>query len=224
MLENFTLIKKEKLTSDVFLLIFKKENEEKIPLCGQFMTFLLPKSGWRAYSILDFDGENYYFLVRRLEQGRGGSKEMCDAEIGTIYKVVWPAGHFVLQKNKKNKLFLWTGTGFVPLYFQILWTMRGNFSCKIKLIFWLREKRDIFLEEKLNLLKEENSNFNYEIYLSREETESYKSWRITNFLTAENIANFEEFYICGNPDMIESVEQKLWELGIKQEQIFTEKF
>ncbi len=224
MLENFILIQKEKLTEDIFLLNFKRENNKKIPLCGQFMTFLLPKSWGRAYSILDSDGENYFFIIKRLEEWRGGSKEICDTKIGTTYKAVGPAWHFILHKTEKNKLFLCTGTGFVPLYFQILWSLKEKLSCELRLIFWVREEKDIFLEDRLNILKKENNNFDYKIYLSREEKENYESWRITNFLTKENIANFEEFYICWNHDMIESVEEKLLELGIKQEQLFTEKF
>jgi NAD(P)H-flavin reductase len=224
MLQNFSLIQKEKLTNDIFLLTFKNQGISKYPLCGQFMTFLLPKSWWRAYSILDSDGENYFFIIKRLEEGRGGSKEICDGEIGTTYKTVGPAWHFILHNTQKNKLFLWTGTGFVPLYFQIIGAIRKEIPCNLKLIFWLKEEKDIFFEKNLEKIKKENKNFDYQIYLSREENKNYTFWRITQFLTKENIANFEEFYICGNPHMIESVEEKLFEMGIEKEQIFTEKY
>lgn len=224
MLKIFTLKEKKKLTEDVFLLSYEKEGDSFLPLCGQFMTFLLEKSGGKAYSILHSDGKNFDFIVKRLENGRGGSKEMCDAPIGKKHRVVGPAGHFILKETDKNKLFLGTGTGVVPLYFQSLWILKKWLHCQSKIIFWLREEKDIFLLNELQELKNKNNTFDFEIFLSREENTKYNTGRITNFLTPENIKNFEEFYICWNPAMIESVEEKLFEMGIKKEQIFTEKY
>ena len=51
-INQFTLIEKKYLTSDVFELIYESKDDFEI-LPGQFITFLLPKTWFgRAYSVL----------------------------------------------------------------------------------------------------------------------------------------------------------------------------
>lgn len=81
--------------------------------------FILPSSARRAYSIAYSDGRRHLFIIKRLETGKGGSREICDLEIGTEVEIMKPMGHFVLRSIERPKLFIGTGTGFAPLYFQI---------------------------------------------------------------------------------------------------------
>jgi NAD(P)H-flavin reductase len=202
--------------------IFKKNFKH-----WQFVTFILDEIWGRAYSILDFLEDNKFILIiKKWEEkdgGRWGSKYICKRELWDVLKWVWPSGHFLLQENSKNKLFLATWTGLVPLYNQIVGSLEKNNIEKIMLIFWVRKKEDLFYLEKLENLKKQNKNFDYKIYLSREESE-YEKWYITDFLDKNNIKNFEEFYICWTPNMIDSSAEKLTKLWIKRENIYFEKY
>jgi len=224
MIQNFKIIKKINLTRNVFEITYKPEKEITIKP-GQFITFLIDKIGWRAYSILDIIDWNIVLIIKKWELEewwRWGSKYLCEMGVWEELKWVWPAGHFILQENNKNKLFLWTWTWFVPLYNQILWNIEKKLKNSIKLIFWVRTKDDLFYINELKKLKQENINFDFEIYLSSEKTENYKNWYITEFLTEENIKYFNEFYICWAPAMIDSsvkILKKLW-----KENIFFEKY
>ncbi len=222
MLKEFKLIKKINLTNDVLKLVF--EFSENISYkFGQFITFILPWIWWRAYSMLDvYDKNKIILIIKRLENWRWWSKFICDSQIGDVLKWVWPAWHFILQENNKNKLFLWTWVGFVPLYNQIIWSLEKKQDCNLKLIFWVRSNEDVFYYDELSKLQENNSNFSFDYHLSSDEKKWFHSWRITKFLTKDNLSNFEEFYICWNPLMIEDVLLKLQELWIQKEQIFTE--
>ncbi len=230
MLKKFKLIEKNKLTPDVYELIFENDIEDfwKDFKSWQFVTFILDKIWGRAYSILDFLGSNKFILIikkRELENWwRGGSKYICEREIGDILSGVWPSWHFVLQENNKNKLFLWTWTGLVPLYNQILWALEKKLDSKIMLIFWARKKEDLFYIEKLEELKKKNSNFDYKIYLTKQNDEKYGKWYITDFLIKENINNFSEFYICWIPVMIESSIKILENLWVWEKNIYFEKY
>ncbi len=229
MLKNFKLIEKNKLTSDIFELIFESNDKDfqKNFKSWQFVTFILEKIWGRAYSILDFiDSQKFILIIKKREienWWRGGSKFICERKVWDELKWVWPSWHFLLQKNNKNKLFLATGTGFVPLYNQILDIIKNKLNSKILLLFWARKKSDLFYLDKLEKLKKQNSNFDYKIYLSKEKSE-YNKWYITEFLTKENIKNFEEFYICWAPNMIDSSSEKLEFLWIKKENIYFEKY
>lgn len=224
MIKNFILLKKQKLTYDIFEMIFEL-SETLDFIHWQFITFILPWIWWRAYSILEvIDWNKIKLIIKRVKNGRWWSKFICDSEVWSILKWVWPAWHFTLRETHKNKLFLWTWTWFVPLYNQILWSFELWLNCNLKLIFWVKILDDLFYEDVLEQIKNNNSNFDYNYYISREENEKYNYWRVTDFLTKENIVNFEEFYLCWIPQMIDSCIEILTSFWISKDQIFTEKY
>jgi NAD(P)H-flavin reductase len=135
-----------------------------------------------------------------------------------------PAWHFTLQNNNKNKLFIWTGTWFVPLYNQILYSIKNNLDCNLKLLFWARRISDLFYLTELEKLKSENSNFDFEIFLSREPNTTYNSGYVTDYLTEEKVQKYEEFYICWIPALIDSSVEILKNNSVNTENIFTEKY
>ena len=94
----------------------------------------------------------------------------------------------------------------------------------MKFLFWVRKQEDLFYIDELNTLSDNNRNFSYEWYTSREQLDWYTKWYVTLYLTEENVKNFEEFYICGMPAMVDACETRLKELGISEESIFSEKY
>lgn len=224
-ISNFTLIKKISLTSDIFELQFKSDTDSiLIPKAWQFITFLLPLTKFgRAYSIVKSDWINYIFIIKKLENWRGWSKEICDIKEWIQIKWIWPTWHFILNNEKNTKLFLGTWVGFAPLYNMINESLAKWNKEQIKLVFWVRFNQDIFYKIQLDKIKEKYSNFNYDIYISREEIEWYKKWYITDFLDID-ISSFKEFYICWNSKVIESSKEKLIKLWINKENIFFEKY
>ena len=224
MIKKFEVIKKINLTPDVFEIHYKC-NEKFDIKPGQFITFILPKIGGRAYSVLEQNENKTILIIKRVKKEnwwRWGSIMLCDAEIWEIFDWVGPAGHFVLKEKDNNKLFLATWTGLVPLYNQIIaWLKRWDKS-EYTLIFWVRTKQDIFYRENFEELTKKYSNFKYEIFLSREELEGTKKWYITDFLTEKNLKNIDETYICWAPAMVDSA-IKILEKN-KKENIYFEKY
>lgn len=223
-IQEFKLIKKAALTHNVYELTFEWEKEFSFK-SWQFITFLL-KVGWRAYSILKTKWKEITLIIKKRESSewwRWGSKFLCELDAWEKVKWVWPAGHFILNNSNKNKLFLWTWTWFVPLYNQIIWWLENNLDCNFTLIFWTREEKDLFYTEQLEKLKEKHSNFDFYIYTSSEENK-YNKWYVTDFLNKEIIKNYEEFYICWIPVMIDSAKKLLIEKWFNPELIYTEKY
>jgi ferredoxin-NADP reductase len=62
--------------------------------------FLLPSGVRRAYSIAYSDGVTHLFIIKRLDSGKGGSKEICDLDIGAEVEIMKPMGHFVLRATE----------------------------------------------------------------------------------------------------------------------------
>ena len=225
-MKTFTLTKKIELTRDVFELHFTC-NEGFIIKPWQFITFILPKIGWRAYSVLEQNNHNTALIIKRVEREnwwRWWSIHICDTNIWETLNWVWPAGHFILKDNTLSKLFIWTGTGLVPLYNQIVSGLERWDAQQYTLLFWVRTTQDIFYQKKYKKLSEKYPNFHFQIYLSREESNSTIHGYVTDFLHFENITQFHEFYICGAPNMVDSSVEKIKEHWWIEENIFTEKY
>lgn len=221
---QFVLTKKILLTPDVFLLEF--ENSENLSfIAGQFITFLLPKTWFRrAYSVLQKQEKSWRFIVKRLENGRWGSKELCDLEIGSEISGIWPVGHFVLSEQKNNKLFIATGTGMVPIFSMIEQLSFEKYSQNVWLLYGNRTKADFYYKEEFLELWKNISNFENYYCLSSENIVWFTHARVTNFLSPEMIKKYEEFYICGNPAMVDDVREILENFWVEKNKIFFEKY
>lgn len=237
MIQKFKLIEKKNLTHNVYEMVFESE-DEIVMKPGQFVTFLLDKIWWRAYSILKLDWKKITLIIKKREQEdwwRWWSKFICELNIWDELRWVWPAGHFLLRENTDNKLFIWTWVWLVPIYNMINYSLNKYPNTKIKFVFWVREEKDTFYINELKNIKEKYPNFDYDIYISRVK-DLYKfqnlfpsvkihSWYTTNNLIKENTKNYKEAYICWAPSVIKSSVEKLEELWFKEdENIFYEKF
>jgi NAD(P)H-flavin reductase len=167
----FKLTQKNKLTTDVYELIFTLS----MPIAvepGQYVLFILPKSKLRrAYSIGYTDGQTFTFIIKQLDGGVG-STEICSLEIGEEIMGMVPLGHFVLKVNSTPKLFIGTGTGFAPLYFQIRAMMDTGIQTPLLYLFGIRTQSDIFYIQELNRIKKEYPLFDYHIYLSQDDSKN----------------------------------------------------
>lgn len=219
----FRLIQKNKLTHDVYELIFTTQESVQVEP-GQYTLFMLPKSKLRrAYSIGYTDGQTFTFIIKQLEGGVG-STEICSLEIGGEIIGMTPLGHFVLKANTTPKLFIGTGTGFAPLYFQIRAMMDSGIETPLLFLFGVRTSADIFYIDELNRMKHMYPLFDYRIYLSQEDAENTVRGRVTDFLTKENVSSYGEFYLCGSPAMVKDAREKLEASGVEKEKVFFEQY
>ncbi|ATU05005.1 hypothetical protein BKN14_00950 [Candidatus Gracilibacteria bacterium HOT-871] len=223
-IQKYFLKNKKNLTKNVYELEFEGENEINV-IPGQFITFMIDGIGARAYSILEKDGKNLKFIIKKIELengGRGGSKFLCEQKVGAELKGIGPSGNFVLKNNNLNKLFLGTGTGFVPLFAQITSLVENDFSGKIKFVFGVREAKDLFHLDEIQKLKNISKNFDFVVYLSQEENQSFKKGYILEEIKSSK--EFEEAYICGSPKMVDDAKKELLKNGFDEKNIFEEKY
>lgn len=225
-LNNFKLLDKKLLTHDVYELTFEVQETFNF-LAGQFITFLLPHIWWRAYSILKSKWNTICLIIKKValeNQWRWWSIFICEQNIWDTLKWTNPAGNFLLKNNDKNKLFIWTGTWLVPLYNQIINRLKQKNNSKVTLLFWVRYSSDLFYLKELEILKTDNSNFDYHVYLSRDKNTSHNTGYVTDFLTRENSDIYQEFYICWIPDLIDSSIHILKNLWVSENNILSEKY
>ena len=219
---QFTLIAKKALTHDVYELVYDcSDLIRESPKPGQYVMFQLAPGLNRSYSIASFTPDWFTLIIKRVVEGKGSSI-ICDAEIGQVFSGMLPLGHFVLRDTLVSKCFIGTGTGFAPLYCQML--ACAGISPRVAFVFWVRNLVDSFYADEIADLWEQIAGFRYIPYLSREESTGFTQGYVIDWITPENIAEYSEFYLCGSPIMVKSAREKLEALGIGADRVLWEQF
>jgi len=186
--QTLTLIEKIQLTHDVYELVYTTEDLDI--QAGQFLLCDCEEGNpklKRSYSVSWAAQEKVHFIIKRLADGTGGSIAICDQEVGHQMSTMGPLGHFTLKETPQDKVFIGTGTGFAPLYFQILAQLQRQTDAHVRFIFGVREEKDVFYTDILDKLSDTHPNFSYQLCLSRptKEDENTYTGYVTNCLKDE---------------------------------------
>lgn len=166
---------------------------------GQFATFeMIDAIGnfRRQYSVSHEEKNSIHFLIKIVENGRAG-KIFKNLQTGDEINLVGFFGDFLLQNTPTPKVFIATGTGLSPIYRM----MKSIPNVEKKLFLSVSAKNDIFYEKQLRSLP----NLELHYFVSRESVENFRENRMTINYILENATIDSEFYLCGNPDMIENM-------------------
>jgi ferredoxin-NADP reductase/DMSO/TMAO reductase YedYZ heme-binding membrane subunit/rubredoxin len=188
----------------VELILETAKEEESKP--GQFMSLIWHDEDGefqRSYSIARQHKNQYTFLIKLTEHGRGSRALRAISVWESILTrgVLW---HFILQDTSKPKIFLATGTWLAPIYNMI---SSLSEDAKKSLYFSVSTESELFYTDKLHSI----SNLDLHIHTTRQKVEWYKEGRI-------DIDNIEagpdtEWYLCGNPRMVSEAREKLTKRG-----------
>jgi len=224
-----TLIKKKQLTHDVYELVYKGTGKI-VPQAWQFLLCDTDNTNpklRRSYSINDYTWKDFHFIIKKIASGKGGSNAICKQEIGHKMQVWWPTGSFILPTIIQEKVvFIGTGTGFAPLYFQAKTLLEDNPTTTINFIFGVREEKDLFYQDILQDWSQKYPNFSYQFCLSQWTGDIYFLWRVTEYLrhNQELIDTNNLYSICGSPAMVSEAREILSSKGIKKDRIFFEQY
>jgi ferredoxin-NADP reductase len=199
---------------------------------GQFCTFRIMEDVYRAYSIASSykNFSEYSFLVSCGHQGLG-SNYFRDINIGDEVIFLGPNGHFSLIQPVKENIFIFcTGTGIAPFIPILEFLTDNNCNTNISLIQGLRDETNLEYYQTIHQdFKNKCPNIISKIYLSQPKgdlTSEFSKGRIISELshiTQENLKN-SQFYLCGHPEMVLEMFQKLKGIGVSDSQIMAEEF
>ena len=106
-------------------------------------------------------------------------------------------------------MFIGTGTGFAPLYFQIRALIDRGDTSPAHFVFGVRDETDLFYQEELKNMSKNYSWLSFVQYLSRADYEGGIRGYVTDAITGETVSHYEEFYLCGSPAMVSDARTKL---------------
>ncbi|MEK6899788.1 MAG: FAD-binding oxidoreductase [Nanoarchaeota archaeon] len=220
------VVEKKQLTDDVILLSLAAPEEFTFQ-AGQFVTLRIEKGSeykLKSYSILNPPSQKGRLdLCIKIIDGGFASEVFLETKVGDQFEVKGPLGHFVFDDKDKNKelWFVGTGTGVAPLYSMIKEGLTKKYNKKYVLLFSVRSKKDIFLDEMFRSLAKKYANFTYMPTLTREEWEG-ATGRVYKHLPED--AENKTFYICGLKEFVLEVKDFLIKKDVCSEYIKYERY
>ncbi|MDH3220100.1 MAG: NADH:ubiquinone reductase (Na(+)-transporting) subunit F [Gammaproteobacteria bacterium] len=144
-----------------------------------------------------------------------------------------PYGHFAVEPSERELVFIGGGAGMAPLRAQILDLLETQHSER-KITYWYgaRSRRELYYEDVFEALQRKHDNFEWHPALSEpEEGDAWEGYTgfihqvaCDNYLARHAAPEHCEYYLCGPPLMVQSVQAMLDELGVDAENIHFDDF
>lgn len=194
-------------------------------LPGQYISMLVAPSTYRRYSIASSSlvRSGMKIVVSAAHEGIGADYIKSLRENDEVI-FVGAGGRFVLVLPPAFNLYLFgTGTGVAPFITFLYFLKSIYYTGKIELFFGNRNESEVFYLDLLESFKD-ILNLSYTVAISNELTNpQFVKGRVTQFVS-QNLNRNGHFYLCGNPNMILEMKEKLFALGVEPSHIFIEEF
>lgn len=221
-----TVLGHKKLIDDVIFLSLSAPKEFSF-LAGQFITLRVEQGvefRMKSYSVLNPPSEKGKVdLCIKIVDGGFASEVLKKAKKGDSFQIKGPFGHFVFEEDDKNKeiWLIGSGTGVAPLYSMLKEHLATSKNKKFVLIFSVREKKDLFLDEELTQLEKKYAHFTYIPTLTREKWKG-ATGRVQEHLPAD-LEN-KTFYICGLKELVLETKEALLKKGAALKNVKSERY
>lgn len=168
-------------------------------------------------------------LVEIIPNGKA-SGYLNSIEIGAEVDFYASAGEFTLKDDvlatNDPLVLIGTGSGIAPLRSILLDELRTKESTRPIWLYWgMREAESLFWLDQFEELHDNFPQFTYHIVLSQAPDEwTLCKGRVTDCLSVHALPENGQYYLCGNPHMIEDVMGVLQTRGVDPSRIHHEKF
>jgi CDP-4-dehydro-6-deoxyglucose reductase len=211
----------EKINDDIMLLDLRLPLTIKFKFHpGQYVDFIT-KGIKRSYSIASFKNNILQFYIRKYENGVMSNFLFHEAKNNDLLRLEGPIGSFFLKKSdKKNIIFLATGTGIAPIK-CIIENYNKDIGDKNIYIFWgQRYVQDFFWTPKNNL------NINLFKVSSREKNHKNFDYGYVQNSVLEKKIDLEDsqVYACGSLNMINESKKLLVKNGLDPNEFYSDAF
>jgi ferredoxin-NADP reductase len=188
---------------------------------GQATEVAIDKEGLRQearpFTFTSLPGEDHLeFTIKIYPSHEGVTDKLEELEVGDrlIIEEAWGAIQF-----KGKGTFIAGGAGITPMLAILREQALKPSDAVRKVIFSNKMKKDLILEDELRAL----SNGNLLLTFTDENVDGAEYGRVdTEFLRKHVDTMDQYFYVCGPPEMVESVAKSLQELGAQADNIITE--
>lgn len=231
---NIKLVHKVNLLESITCLIFETNQELEFEP-GQFLAIEVSPGVHRSYSLFHCSPEapeyyqngieemqqgNYIGLMINTKPDGVGSHWARDIKLNEEFKAIGCNGRFTIRESTNPKVFVGTSTGIAPFIPMIKGLLESDPKEKVTLFFGALTAADDFAKTFFEKLKTKYSNFHmiscYDEFDKHLEDDNHKLGRVTSIIPSklgEGEYQSSDFYLCGNPFMVEATAKLLEEKG-----------
>lgn len=193
---------------------------------GQFINLQVSEETYRAYSICSEEPGGDIELATLTGLPGLGANYIKNLKKGSSVSFVGPSGRFFYHSpGRKTVIFTATSTGIAPFIPMMKLAVEDAAVESVTLLFGVRNEEEVFFEDKFKEL-ERLGKLKYLVCLS-EAVEDLRPpffrGRVTAVLT-EYIKEGTDFYLCGNPLMVEDASKIIIGASLSDFGIYTEVF
>ena len=190
-------------------------------LSGQYLTLkamINNEEVRRAYSICSLPNQKEIRVaVKQIENGKFSTFANNQLSVGDTLEVSIPEGKFNLAvdaSNRKDYLFFAAGSGITPIMSMLKSTLLEEPNSKVVLVYGNKTIADTVFYAELEDLKKNNSDrFTIQYVFSKENPLDSLFGRIddtvVNYVLLKNKADFDQVFLCGPEQMINTVKEVL---------------
>lgn len=225
-----TVASQQHLTHDIVALQIQLKEPMQYT-AGQYALLsvpgLIPEG--RSYSFATAPGQgqrNLTFYIRQVPGGELSGWAQGDVQ-GTGVQLVGPFGNFYLRDSEQPILCVAGGSGLAPVKALLEDALKSGVERPVVFLFGARTQQDLYCLDEIKQLQQHwPSDFQFVPVLSAEPEDS--DWQGARGLVTELLPDYTspiaQAYMCGPPAMLDAAEASLQQLGIPEDQIFSDKF
>ena len=200
---------------------------------GQFvnLTIDVPQNGEvkplvRQYSISSSPLKKDYIdlTIKRMGNGLMSNYLMDNAKVNDVIRIKGPFGIFTFKDDVKKAVFIAGGSGISSLMAMMRYIADKGLDVEVTLLNSNKTPEDIIFRKDLEELKE--IGFNIINTLTRHDDNDWdgEKGRMDKEMIRKYCDLDSNFYICGLPQMVDSVRKELEELSVEKSRIKFEKY
>jgi len=189
----------------------------------------------RSYSIattplLFVQKKEIWFSIKRVDKWVFSTRITQQARPWMLVSIMWPFWHLVDTKKSWSYLLVSVWSGLSPIYsiYNSL-VQSGNYD-RIANIFWESYQNHIMPHVITERKEKKTETIVSDIYLSREQHPWFKTWYVQKWLRhALDFLHIQDMnslscFLCGKPEMVDDVRQRLAQAYVPSDRIFFEKY
>lgn len=222
-------IRKERINKEVYSFYFEKNNFSFNP--GQYVKLTLPvvnpdfRGSSRYFTVSSSPNDHELMITTKIVKS-SFKKKLHSLKKGDMVSAFGPIGYFNFNiKNKKNKVFLAGGIGLTP-YHSVIETYKKNKAIRVCLFVSFPSKKEIIFHDELKEIEKENPNIKIIYTLTKEKVSGFENGRIDKEMLLKYCSDYKrsEFFIVGSVAFERNFLAILKEMGISEENVFSENF
>ncbi|HHQ4701765.1 FAD-binding oxidoreductase [Aeromonas hydrophila] len=180
----------------------------------------------RSYSIANANSKDGIELhIRLVPNGAMSGLLFTDIQPDTLMRIDGPIGTFFVREDNRPIIFLAGGTGFAPVKAMVESLINSNSEREIY-IYWGMSNSQDFYSKTPQEWDDKYKKITFVPVVSGNDAEWNGRTGLVHQAVLKDLDNLSDYcvYACGSPQMIAAAKKDFTEIGLPEEQFFSDAF